>query len=191
MAHAEQKVLYLTFDDGPSERYTPKILDILHRERVHATFFVLGFRCKQYPIITKRIHREGHEIGNHGFYHQQIVNKDNAWLRRDVLKTDQIIHRICGVQTMYYRPPGGLISDTELTEIRKTGHHVMLWTVDSQDWKTNSTQSILRNVYREVKPGSVILLHDGVTNSQFTVKALPILIRTLKFQGYVFKVLPQ
>lgn len=189
-AFAQEKVLYLTFDDGPSELYTPKILDILRHDHIRATFFVLGFRCQQFPKITRRIHREGHEIGNHGFYHEQIVQKSDQWIRNDVLKTDRIIQHVCGIQPVYYRPPGGVMEMREVKELQKIGHPVVLWSVDSMDWKTSSAETILDNVKRGARPGSIILMHDGVSNSRYTIQALPALIHYYRAQGYVFKVLP-
>ena len=137
-AHAAQKVLYFTFDDGPSERYTPKILDILRREHVPATFFVLGFRSEQFPHLVRRMTAEGHEIGNHGFYHERIIGKPDEWVRKDVLRADQVIRKASGVNPVLYRPPGGMIDLHEILMLHREGHPVILWTLDSNDWKTTS-----------------------------------------------------
>ncbi|MCF8567987.1 polysaccharide deacetylase family protein [Alicyclobacillus tolerans] len=189
-AHAAQKVLYLTFDDGPSIVYTPRILDILKQEHVKATFFVLGFRSEQFPGLVRRISKEGHEIGNHGYYHEHIVRKSRDWVIEDIQKTDVAIRKAAGVIPVYYRPPGGLIDKQEVSTIRKTGHPIALWTVDSVDWKSYSATTIVHNVMNGIRPGAIVLLHDGVTNSQYTTQALPILIRKCRAQGYTFQVLP-
>lgn len=188
--HAEQKVLYFTFDDGPSERYTAKILDILHQENVPATFFVLGFRSEQFPHLVRRMTDEGHEIGNHGFYHERIIGKPDEWVRSDVFRADEVIRKASGVNPVFYRPPGGVIDQREISVIRKTGHPVILWTVDSQDWNTTSVKEIVKNVVSNIQPGAIVLFHDGVSNSRYTVEALPTIIHKCRTQGFAFKVLP-
>ncbi|QSO51417.1 polysaccharide deacetylase family protein [Alicyclobacillus curvatus] len=188
---AAPKVLYLTFDDGPSERYTPEILDILHHAHVRATFFVLGSRAEQYPQLVRRMKREGHEIGNHGYYHDYILGKPDDWVRHDVERASQVIQKASGVNPVLYRPPGGLIDKHEMSMIRQSGHPVVFWTVDSKDWMMDtSTAAIVANVMSTVKPGAIVLFHDGVSNSRHTAQALPSILARCQEQGFVFKVLP-
>ncbi len=189
-ANAAQNKVYLTFDDGPSERYTPRILDILKSEHIHATFFVLGFRSEMFPQTMKRIHKEGHEIGNHGFYHTKLTGKPTSFVMMDIAKADNAITAACGVKPFYFRPPGGILDTTEWETVRNMGHKVILWTVDTEDWKANSEKTIIENVRSKVKPGSIILLHDGVSGSYYTTLALPHVIHYLKSCGYSFDVLP-
>src|SRR5579875_1164815 len=129
---AQTKNVYLTFDDGPSKFYTPQILNILYREHVKATFFVLGYRSEEFPTTIRRMHVEGHEIGNHGYYHQYIVNKSKSWLESDVSKADAAIRAACGVKPIYFRPPGGIINPEDLEIVQKMGHPIALWTVDTE-----------------------------------------------------------
>ncbi|EPZ43311.1 hypothetical protein AAC03nite_31620 [Alicyclobacillus acidoterrestris] len=185
------KTVYLTFDDGPSKRYTPQILDILSAKHVPATFFVLGFRVREFPAIARRLVVEGHEIGNHGYQHDFLPEKTAAWVAQDVKRTDGTIHQVTGSYPKYYRPPGGLITDNEAKSIVSLGHPVILWTVDSEDWKANSADKIIRHVMDQIQPGAVILMHDGVSNSRYTVEALPKIIDALRAQGYHFARLPQ
>ncbi|QSO47205.1 polysaccharide deacetylase family protein [Alicyclobacillus mengziensis] len=187
---AAPKVLYLTFDDGPSERYTPEILDILRRAHVKVTFFVLGFRAEQYPQMVRRMRAEGHEIGNHGFYHEYILGKPDNWVRHDVERASQVIQKASGVNPVLYRPPGGLIDKHEMSVIQQAGHPVVFWTIDSKDWMATSNEEIITNVMSKVKPGAIILFHDGVSNSRHTAQALPTILAKCREQGYVFKVLP-
>jgi len=186
---ATHKILYLTFDDGPSQRYTPQVLNILKREHVHATFFVLGFRCDEFPELVSRIHTEGHEIGNHGYYHRFIIGQSRTELESDLLRTDQAVFHACGIKPKYFRPPGGKSEESLSVEAAHLGHPVRLWTVDSEDWKAPNAKTIIHNVTRSIQPNSVILLHDGVSNSRFTVQALVEIIQFCKKAGYEFRVL--
>ncbi len=187
---ALQQVVYLTFDDGPSKMYTPRILDILHQEHVQATFFVLGFRAQAFPATMRRIRREGHEIGNHGFYHTFLTHKSKSWIQMDVTKADEAITSACGVRPLYYRPPGGILSRKDWNILRSMGHPIAMWSLDTEDWKAQNADTIIQSVKNNIHPGSIILMHDGVSGSRYTVIALPIIIRFLKSAGYSFKTLP-
>ncbi len=191
-AATSNKVVYLTFDDGPNPLWTPYVLDILRRERVQATFFVLGFRAQKYPWLVRRIHREGHEIGNHGYYHTYIVHQNQRWVEAQVRRADAAIEAACGVRPMYFRPPGGILNASNVRAVRKLGHPIAMWTVDTNDWRATKAGPIVRVVERDARPGSIILMHDGIdTSSRYTVQALPEVIRYLKQRGYTFAVLPE
>ncbi|MBX5437508.1 MAG: polysaccharide deacetylase family protein [Alicyclobacillaceae bacterium] len=183
-------VVYFTFDDGPSQRYTPQVLDILARYRVHATFFVLGSRCQEFPAIARRIRREGHQIGSHGFDHRSLLAQTEAGVRTEVLKTDEVVFRVCGVRPLYFRPPGGLVKPQDREAIHQLGHPIVLWTIDSEDWKAHRASEIVQNVERAARPGAIVLFHDGVSASRYTVQALPELIRFFRSRGYQFETLP-
>ena len=188
---AATKVLYLTFDDGPSERYTPLVLNVLRQQHAHATFFVVGTRCERYPGLAKRILREGHEIGNHSYAHHYFANASREVVFQDTQKADTAIAHVTGHKPYYYRPPGGILTVGDVQAVRALGHPIMLWTVDSLDWRAGSEQVIIENVRRGARPGAVILFHDGVSNSRYTVTALPKIIRYYRAQGYEFQRLPQ
>lgn len=187
---SSEKVLYFTFDDGPSQRYTPMLLDVLRTYHVEGTFFLLGNRCAESPWIVRRIRLEGHEIGSHGYDHQYILHKSQADIRDEVTRADLAIYNACGTRPIYYRPPGGLLDREERVTIHRLGHPIAMWTVDSQDWRTPSAEAIVRNVEAAAQPGSIILFHDGVSNSRYTIQALPTLIRFYRSQGYDFRTLP-
>jgi peptidoglycan-N-acetylglucosamine deacetylase len=190
-ALASEKTVYLTFDDGPDPRYTPLILDILQKEHVKATFFVLGFRSKQYPFLARRIHNEGHEIGNHGYYHTFIVHKSKDWLKSDITRADATIRAACGVQPKFFRPPGGILSRQDAELVSQAGHPVAMWTVDTNDWKSTNSASILQAIKNQTRPNAIILMHDGTPSSKNTVNALPSVIHYLRSAGYTFATLPE
>ncbi|WP_231862829.1 polysaccharide deacetylase family protein [Alicyclobacillus mali (ex Roth et al. 2021)] len=189
-AGSPAKVVYLTFDDGPSQRYTPKILDILHSQHITATFFVVGYRCEQFPSLVRRIQEDGHEIGNHGFSHFDPKKHALNEVILDIQKTDAAVWNACGTKPVYYRPPYGSINASEVECVQKLGHPIALWTVDSMDWKAKSASAIVAQVEQHAQPGSIILFHDGISSSRLTVEAMPRIIRDLRRAGYTFQMLP-
>ncbi|WDL99500.1 polysaccharide deacetylase family protein [Alicyclobacillus sp. ALC3] len=186
---SQSKVLYLTFDDGPSGLYTPQILDVLRREHVHATFFVLGYRCRDLPAIVRRMQREGHEVGSHGFDHRYLPGQPRRVVLSEVTMADTAISQVTGHKPRYYRPTYGALDRSEIPMVNRLGHRVMYWSVDSLDWKATSADFVVRNVEGRARPGSIVLFHDGVSDSRYTVKALPTIIRYYKAHGYVFRTL--
>lgn len=180
MANTKEKVLALTFDDGPDPIDTPEILDILKAKNVRATFFVLGQAAQENPDLLKRLIKEGHEIGNHSFKHDYQQRR----LVEEIKKTDQEVFVSTGVHTYFYRPPGGFLSKSQLESVTKNGHIVALWSVDSKDWRNPGIKQIIENVTKNAFPGGIILLHDGGYQRTQTVKALGPMIDALKERGY-------
>jgi len=187
MAHTQDKVVALTFDDGPDPIDTPEVLDILKAKEVRATFFVLGKEAQANPLLLKRLIKEGHEIGNHSYNHDYQQHR----LVTEMSQTDQIIFEATGTHTYFYRPPGGLVSKTQLETVNKNGHIVALWSVDSKDWRNPGVKQIVDNVKRNVFPGAIILMHDGGYHRSQTVKSLGSIIDTLRNQGYRFATLSE
>jgi len=180
MANTQEKVIALTFDDGPDPIDTPEVLDILKEKKVQATFFVLGKAAQANPYLLKRLIIEGHEIGNHSFNHDYQQRR----LIEEIKLTDQEVFASTGTHTYFYRPPGGLISKIQLETVNKNGHIVALWSVDSKDWRNPGVKQIVDNVIKNVFPGAIILLHDGGYQRTQTVKALGPMIDALRDRGY-------
>ncbi len=180
MANTQEKVVALTFDDGPDPIDTPDVLDILKDKRVRATFFVLGKAAESNPHLLKRLAKEGHEIGNHSFNHDY----QQRHLVEDMNKTDQVVFTATGNHTYFYRPPGGFVSKNQLETTKKNRHVVALWSVDSKDWRNPGVKQIVDNVMGDVFPGAIILLHDGGEKRSQTVKALGPIIDNLRAHGY-------
>lgn len=177
----------LTFDDVPDPRFTPKVLDVLKEKRVHATFFVVGSRTLKNPGILRRIHREGHNVGNHSYNHPDFSKLSLVRVQEQINRAEGIISGVTGLKPRLIRPPYGEILPKQLEWAKKRGYIVVNWDVDSQDWKQLSANQVFRNVTRSVKPGSVVLMHAGGGDGQDltgTVKALPRIIDWLRAHNY-------
>jgi peptidoglycan/xylan/chitin deacetylase (PgdA/CDA1 family) len=178
-------IVALTFDDGPNPNTTPQILDILKKNNVKATFFVIGKNAERYPEIIKRIMDEGHLIGNHSYSHIDFSRSSDAAIREEITKTQEIIKNASGVTPHFYRMPYGSGGQRVVNLLQPLKS--VLWNVDSEDWKLRNTNKILDQVARTMKPQSVILFHDIYPT---TVESVNILIPALKQKGYNF-VFPQ
>jgi peptidoglycan-N-acetylglucosamine deacetylase len=194
----DDKVIALTFDDGPNEPYTSEILDILDENDAHATFFTIGNNVEMYPEVARRIIEDGNVIGNHSNSHNaNHALYFNAY--QDIQAAQSSIHRVTGIEPHLYRPPHGKKSPWELEEIKNRGYIEVLWNITTNDQSGRSAQFLAAEIVRKAKPGGVILLHDGYgtlhnagkSNKQVTVDMLPLIIKPLKEQGYTFLTIPE
>lgn len=174
------KAVALTFDDGPNPKSTLIILDILKKENIKATFFVLGSQAKKYPKIIKRIHDDGHEIGNHSYSHPNLTKLSAKQLATEIDKTNRSIKAATGKNPTVFRPPYGAYNK-KVTKAAKLPN--VLWTVDTLDWKNHNTKKIIANINAQKGQYSTILMHDIHMTS---AKALPTVIKQLKKDHYVF-----
>ncbi|RKP51644.1 polysaccharide deacetylase family protein [Cohnella endophytica] len=189
--HPEQyknrKLVALTFDDGPDNNYTTKILDILEEQHVKATFFLVGTQVVKYPATAKRIVDEGHSIGNHSWSHSDLSKLSGDALELQIGKTQQAIIQATGVTPGLMRAPYGALSDGVLDAIHRDGMKHIYWTVDTKDWAGSSVASIRKNVLDHTHKGGIILMHSfgGKKNAlDHTVKVLPTIIKDLQARGY-------
>lgn len=182
-----ENLVSLTFDDGPSPIYTPKILDILKEKDVKASFFVVGQNVEKYPEITQRIVAEGHDIGNHTYSHRDLVPSTRNVVLKQLRKTDIAIQSKTGVKTKLFRPPRGIFSNAVRKLVVAEGYRMILWTVSSTDWGGVSPKTMLRRIKLYTRSGGIILFHDsgalirneGASRGN-TVKALPMIIDYLR-----------
>ena len=174
------KYIALTFDDGPSRKYTPILLEGLKERGVHATFFLMGKNIEGEEDIVKRMSEEGHLIGNHSYEHIQLTKAGAKAVCEAVEHTQEQIEAITGKRPEYIRPPYGDWNEELEEEIGKTP---VLWSLDSMDWKLKDTGKIIHQVLKDVKDGDIILLHDIFPSS---VEAALELIDILQKEGYVF-----
>ena len=188
------KQILLTFDDGPDATYTPEILDILKRENVHATFFVVGINAENNLKLVRRIYNEGHEIGNHTFFHPNLALVSNDRVEFELNATRRLIESVTGHSTILFRPPYNADSEPEnmqevlpILEAKKHNYYTVGESIDPQDWAPGvSADSIMARIIAEQKNGNIILLHDAGGNRSQTVKALPYIIKYYRDRGYTF-----
>lgn len=180
-AESAPKYVALTFDDGPSGRYTARLLEGLAKRDVTATFFLCGYRLKEYPKLAARIQNEGHEIGLHGYSHTSMKKMDNEHLEREIADTFALLP--AGCRPVFLRPPGGLSSRAVENAARQAGLAILSWTVDPRDWATHDAPAVAAAVTGKVTDGDVILMHDM---SDSSVDAAFAIIDRLKKQGFQF-----
>lgn len=173
------KYVALTFDDGPSGKYTRKLLDGLYDRGVQATFLLCGYRMKDYPDLTRRIWEEGHEIGYHGFTHKNMQQMSRRDIAKELEDSQALLPEGC--QPVFLRPPGGCCSDgvRQVAQVRNLA--ILGWSVDPRDWATHDTASIERFVLKNVKDGDIVLLHDM---SDSSVKAALDIVDVLLEKDY-------
>ena len=177
----------LTFDDGPHPRVTNKILDVLSKYGVKATFFMVGENVKNYPDTARRVAREGHEIGNHTYTHPHIKNMSADELMSEMVKCDKIIKENTGVSSVkLFRPPEGVIDSAVKAISSEKGYSIILWRVDTRDWAGTSVNEIKSNIDKNVVAGDIILMHDYISKKCHTVEVLDEIIPMLIGKGYEF-----
>jgi len=152
----------LTFDDGPHPVYTPIILDILKEYGVHATFFMIGENACRYPELVLRIQQEGHEIGNHTFYHANLQTTTPDRIRDEILDAENAILQIGDQRTKLLRPPGGLYDQQVCEAAHALDYDIILWTIDTLDWAHTPSEEIVRKVEENIRCGDIILCHDFI-----------------------------
>ncbi len=180
-AEEDEKLVALTFDDGPSGRFTRKLLDGLEEWGVKATFLLCGYRMEQYPDITRRIFEEGHEIGLHGYSHKSMEPMCKADVSREIQKTMELLP--AGCEAVWLRPPGGLTNKITSAAAKAWGLSLLHWSVDPKDWATHDAAAVERQVILHVQDGDIILLHDMTDSS---VSAALAIVRQLREQGFRF-----
>ena len=173
----------LTFDDGPSGRYTERLLDGLAAREVHATFFLCGYRVEQYPALAARIAREGHEIGSHSDRHEFFTHMSAEAVCADLSAAAEKITTATGVTPTLLRPPGGLYDLDVLARSVCADAPVILWSIDPEDWRDKQAAAVPSFVTKRAKNGDIILLHDMHASS---VEAALGIIDALEARGFVF-----
>lgn len=188
-----EKIVALTFDDGPSAEWTPQVLDALKLANAKATFFIIGEHVQRHPEVTRRIVEEGHAIGSHTYDHHVLVYYTMEELERELDKNDQVIRKATGVSTKLFRPPKAWLTGREKKKLKEMGYQIILWTLNSKDWVSFNYRTTVKYLTRRVKPGDIILFHDGggVFTTEggdrgSTVKVIPLLAGQLKEKGFRF-----
>jgi polysaccharide deacetylase family sporulation protein PdaB len=183
-----QKVIALTFDDGPNPKFTPDILQSLKQYNAKATFFVSGRSAEYYPNLVKQEVFEGHEVANHAYSHPKIWKLSNEQIKKEIDKTQQVVISVTGKKTTLFRPIGGYISDRIVHVAKEKGYTVILWSwhQDSQDWKRPGVAQMVNKVVKNARAGDIVLFHDHGQDRTQTVQAIKQILPKLQQNGYRF-----
>lgn len=196
--NCREKVVALSFDDGPNEPTTSRVLKILDDYGIKATFFVIGENAETYPETIKKIVREGHIIGNHTYSHSyRLPFEGFRRVRENIIRTEDIIFNLTSLRTDLFRPPHGLRTPWFIKDAERLDYKVITWSDMTNDYSTKiSPEEIVRAILRKARPGGIIDLHDG--KDEFhgidrgnMVRALPVIIESLRSEGYRFVTLPE
>lgn len=183
---ASPRYAALTFDDGPSGRFTRRLLDGLAEREVKATFLLCGYRIRQYPQETQRIVNEGHEIGNHGYTHKNMQSLGHREIAQEIMDTQALLPN--GVTVRFLRPPGGCCNESVRQVAQARGLAILSWSVDPKDWATQNADEVAQMVLNQVQDGDIILLHDM---SDSSVDAALHIVDKLKEDGWQFVTVSQ
>lgn len=185
----DQKAVALTFDDGPSPVYTAPIMTLLKKYQAHGTFFVMGQRVEQYPELVMGLIKAGHEVGNHSFSHPRLTKIAQLYREQELERTAVNLDLLgCPQMQRLFRPPYSAYDDRLKTYLAHTHRRLVLWSIDSGDWRGLAAPAIVKNVLSRVRNGSIIIFHDSAENARVdrhpTLEALSIILPALKAAGY-------
>ncbi|BCM17551.1 chitooligosaccharide deacetylase NodB [Mesorhizobium sp. J8] len=200
---AGQLSVYLTFDDGPHPFCTPQVLDVLAAHRVAATFFVIGAYAADQPELIQRMIAEGHEVANHTMTHPDLSECEPGQVQREILEANKAIKVACPrASVRYMRAPYGVWTEEVIVSSASAGLAAVHWSVDPRDWFLPGVDAIVDAVLASVRPGAIVLLHDGCPPSEMkpcsdaslrsqTIMALSHIIPALRDRGFEMRSLPQ
>lgn len=176
------KEVALTFDDGPRPEHVRPLLDLLGKEKIKATFFVVGQKVEENPRLVRRMMKEGHEVGNHTFTHPRLDGMSSEQIEKEIAQCARAVEKATGAGMNLFRPPGMRYDETVIRAAQDLGYVTIHWNSAAQDYKPQDPASLANKVLKRTQPGSVILLH----NHPDTIAALPTIISQLKLKGYRF-----
>lgn len=189
-ASTTRPVVALTFDDGPSP-FTVGVLSILRTFHAHATFFLVGRRVRAYPAIVRAEIGAGNDVGNHTYSHADLLWMYTPYVLAQLAMTQEAVKASAGVVPHWFRPPYGALSPRVTDLAASLGLRTVLWSVDPADWARPGAGAIAVRVLTRVRPGSIVLMHDGGGDRGETVAALPAILRALQLRGYRFLTLDE
>jgi len=181
----EDRVVALTFDDGPDPMHTPRVLDVLDQQQVKANFFMMGRSVERYPAVAREVLRRGHEIGNHSYSHPKLVLMSPRCVRDEIERTDKLLRDIGVSGVIHFRPPHAskfIVLPYVLVQMKKLS---VLGDVSPDEWKRRSAAVMTESILRQVRPGSIIGLHDPMGAE--TLRTLQNILPALAAQGYRFE----
>lgn len=182
--HVDGPYIALTFDDGPSAKLTPKLLDLLAAHHIKATFFLIGENAAEYPDIVAREAREGHEVANHSWSHPNFGKMGDDGVRSQIRRTDDAIKSAIGSPPTLLRPPYGSITARQKKWINQEfGYKIVLWDVDPLDWRRPGPSVVCNRIIKNTRAGSIVLAHDIHPG---TIEAMPCVLKELEAKGFKF-----
>ncbi|MFZ7120052.1 MAG: polysaccharide deacetylase family sporulation protein PdaB [Eubacteriaceae bacterium] len=180
-----EKVVAISFDAAWGDEFTQEILDILAKEDIKTTFFLVGLWIDKYPEQVSAIVEAGHEIGNHSTSHPDMTKIDDNKIEQEIKETNDKIYEFTKEDTILFRAPFGAYNDRVIKKAEDMGCYTIQWDIDSLDWKNEGSEQIINRVVSNIRPGSIVLFHN---NAEYVTQALPIVIKEIKEQGY--KIIP-
>ncbi len=186
-----EKLVALTFDDGPHPKQTPEILAILEEYDIKATFFMIGQNIVYYPETAEAVEKAGHEIGNHTFTHDILEKRSKCDIISEIELADDMILTLSEYEPKFLRPPGGNYDENVISAAEDEDLVIALWSIDTLDWCHKSKGEIVREVTENVRGGDVILMHDYIAGESHTADALRVIIPELLSEGYKFVTLSE
>jgi peptidoglycan-N-acetylglucosamine deacetylase len=187
----KEKAVALTYDDGPNPPYTNQLLDLFDRNQIKATFFVIGKIVEKHPETVRLLLSKGHEVGNHSYSHKSLISENPWFIQSEIEKTDKLLRELGVKQEIHFRAPYGRKLIVLPYILAKMGKKNILWNVDSKDYEASNSEVIENFVLEQIRPGSIILMHDGGGERSRTLAATEMLIKKLKEKGYTFKTVSQ
>lgn len=182
--HVDGPYIALTFDDGPSSKLTPKLLDLLAAHHIKATFFLIGENAAEYPDIVAREAKEGHEVANHSWSHPNFGKMSDDGIRSQVRRTDDAIKNAIGSSPTLLRPPYGSITPRQKKWLNQEfGYKIVLWDVDPLDWRRPGPSVVCNRIVKNTRAGSIVLAHDIHPG---TIEAMPCVLKELEAKGFKF-----
>jgi len=190
------KMLALTYDDGPNDPHTFRLMEVLAKHDVRATFFCIGRYAQQKPQIVRDLVEAGHVVGNHTYTHPNLAFQSQTQVRIQITTCQNVLSDVIGAASKLFRPPYGGRRPSVLRIAREMGLEPVMWSITCYDWKATSAEQIEKHVKRQLRGGDVILLHDGGhmemgVNRGHTVAATDRLIAKYKSEGYEFLTIPE
>ncbi|HWP97125.1 MAG TPA: polysaccharide deacetylase family protein [Syntrophomonadaceae bacterium] len=189
----KEKVVAITFDDGPYPKYTEQILDILDKYEIKATFFMIGQRVEEYPDIAREVQARGHLIGNHSYTHSRDMSElSEEEILKEMKPCEEAIVRITGQNPIFYRSPSGNTNSIILKAAQEQGYYTVNWSIAADYHLAKTPQQMADRVIQNIQPGNIILVHDGRFPERWKdVEATPLIIQGLMEKGYRFVNLPE
>ncbi len=183
-----EKVLYLTFDDGPFPEVTHQILEILKKFRVQAIFFLSGTSLEKYRKDVPKLNYQGHRLANHGYQHLPLVLQSVAALRQEIQRTDDLIRELIGPPSTLFRPPYGLFGPALLKVLKMSRKDMVLWSLMSYDFRWEAPK-VLEFLKQNIQNGDILVFHDSPLAEKTTVAVLPEFLDYCLSSGYHFRII--